>query len=194
MPDNPCVVTPRFDLRMNAGEVPLVFTRARLRSPRPGGTGGVSWFGPILTIVGLVRFIWHSIAARQARALIPVGGVPLKSTMAILVTSQRVIFWDTRPLRLRAPTLLGTLSRDEITSARLPYVGGGWRTVELRYADGFGLRFLAEPSKAQEFVDAFGSPDVDVADDRIDHPLAAAHPGQTPSRWTRLRDNWRSLG
>jgi hypothetical protein len=44
-------------------------------------------------------------------------------------------------------------------SARFPYVGGGWRIVDVRLVDGRGVRFLVDGRTAEEFVAVLGRPD-----------------------------------
>ena len=114
----------------------------------------MSWFAPVLTLLNLVRLLQRPVRAKRIRARSQAIGFPLDQRMAILLTDQKIMVWRVRRLQRLRPTLLGTVPRDAIASAHLPYIGGSWRTVELRLADGTGVRFLVEPTKAQEFADA----------------------------------------
>lgn len=71
--------------------------------------------------------------------------------MRILVTTRRLLVWRQRGAR--SPEQLGTVPREDVLAACLPFVGGGsWRFVELHLRVGCLIRFQVEESLAEQFV------------------------------------------
>jgi hypothetical protein len=132
----------------------MAFTWALVpRSQSPG----LSFLG-IRVVVEAVDLVRSRLALRTIRVRSANLGFPLDRKMAILATSQRLLIWRASRQGLRAPKLLGEVARDHIASARLPFIGGGWRVVEVNLVDGSGVRFLADRRFAEQFVGVLRGP------------------------------------
>jgi hypothetical protein len=105
-------------------------------------------------IVDAVDLVRGFFAARRLRERSVAFGFPLDRHMAMIVTNDRLVVWSTSRWTLRAPVHLSDLPRSRILSARLPYVGGGWRVVEVSLVGGRGVRFLADGRNAESLVKA----------------------------------------
>jgi len=138
----------RPDLR--PGEGVLAFAWARMPTPRTGYLTDAST-AAIIDAVDLVRGWKARRALRERSAAI---SFPLDRHMAMAVTADRLVIWHASRRAIRAPRLLGEVPRSRIRSARLPYVGGGWKVVEVRTVDGWGVRFLADQHRAERFAEA----------------------------------------
>jgi hypothetical protein len=138
----------RFRFAIGADEVPIAFTWARIpRSQSPG----LSFLG-IRVVVEVVDLVRSQLALKTIRERSDNLGFPLDRKMAMLATSRHLLIWRASRHGLRAPKLLGAVARDHITSARLPFIGGGWRVVEVNLVDGSGVRFLADGRYAEQFA------------------------------------------
>jgi hypothetical protein len=132
---------------LTPGEEPLLLVRARI----PRSASG------ILTFASLHLLVWAFDAVRNRRKMdharrAAAGiGFPLDRRMRILVTTRRLLVWRQRGVQ--SPEQLGTVHRDDVLAARLPFVGGGsWRFVELHLRAGFLIRFQVEETLAEQFV------------------------------------------
>jgi hypothetical protein len=97
-------------------------------------------FAPIGTIVDAVDLIRSRFDLRAIRDRSVAFGFPLDRRMALAVTDDRLIIWSASPRRIRTPVHRGDVARGQIRTARLPYIGGGWRVVEIGLVDGRGVR------------------------------------------------------
>ena len=132
---------------LGPGEQPLMLVRARI----PRSASG------ILTLAPLALLVWAFDAVRNRRQLgearrATAGiGFPLDRRMRVLVTTRRLLVWRDRGGR--SPEPLGTVPREDVLAARLPFIGGGsWRVVELQLRAGYVIRFQVEASLAEQFV------------------------------------------
>ena len=84
----------------------------------------------------------------------------------MLVTDRRLVTYRAPLRKLGAPRSLGAVPLSEVAGARLPYVGGGWRVVELHLRSGLRVRFLADRDHAEAFVSSL----LDEVDRRSNGP------------------------
>ncbi len=138
----------RADLRPD--ERVLAFAWGWMPTKRTGYLTDAST-AAIISTVDLVRGWKASRIARERSAAI---GFPLDRHMAMAVTEDRLVIWRASRRVIRAPRLLGDVPLSRIRSARLPYIGGGWKVVEVRLVDGRGIRFLADRHHAEGLAQA----------------------------------------
>jgi hypothetical protein len=138
----------RADLRPD--EHVVTFAWARIPRPRTGYQTDAST-AAIINAVDLVRG-WR--ATRSLRRRSAAINFPLDRHMAMAVTEDRLVIWRASRRAIRAPVHLGDVPLGRIRSARLPYVGGGWKVVEVRLVDGRGIRFLADQHHAERLAQA----------------------------------------
>ena len=143
----------RRDLRPD--EPVGAFVWARLPRKRTGYFTDAS----IAAVIKLVDLVRGWFAVRDVRERSVVFGFPLDRRMAMAVTDDRLVVWSASPRRLRSAVHRGDIPRNEIKTARLPYVGGVWRVVEIHLVDGRGVRFLVDRYGAEAFVHALCSTD-----------------------------------
>jgi hypothetical protein len=110
----------------------------------------------VRVFVEVADLVRSRVALGKLRARSLVAGFPLDRKMAMLITTHRLVIWRASRRDFRAPRLLGEVARCQIKSARFPFVGGGWRIVDVHLIDGHGVRFLVDGRAAEEFVAALG--------------------------------------
>jgi hypothetical protein len=146
----PATAPARFQSEVGPDERVTAFAWARVPRRR------TAYFTEFTTavIIDAVDIVRGWFAIRRVRGRSVEFGFPLNRRMAMAVTDQRLIIWKASPRAVRAPLHLGDVPRTRIAGARLPYVGGGWKVVELRLTDGRGVRFLADHPHAAGLVAA----------------------------------------
>jgi hypothetical protein len=130
----------------------LLVAHARVPGPR---THALT-FASIWAFILLADVAGRRRAFAELRAGSAAKGFPLDKNMAIVVTDRRLITcrWP-GPLSTR-PTVLGVVPRRAVTSARLPFVEGAWRTVVL-VVHGIEWQLLIEAKSADAFVEILSS-------------------------------------
>jgi len=143
-------VPARFLSVVRAEEKAVAFTWA-LAPGRRTNTNTFVAIWPFIYAFDLLRSRRDRPKLREVTAA---AGFPLDRKMAMLATTQRLVIWSAAQRGVKKPALLGEVARDWIFSARLPYVGGGWRVVEIRLIDGRAIRFYADRHHADKFAAA----------------------------------------
>jgi hypothetical protein len=138
-------IPPKLRADLAAGEQVISFAWARL----PRKHTGYHTFAPIGMVIDVVDLLRSRAALRRARERFGVVGFPLDRRMAMAVTADQLVIWRRG---LRSSSLLGCVPRRRIASARLPYIGGSWRIVEVRLAEGLGVRFMVDRDHAEVFA------------------------------------------
>jgi hypothetical protein len=137
-----------FARDLEADEIVMAFARARLPRVRTAR----ATFMSIHFVVEVIDSFRNRRKMREVRARGHEVDFPLDQRIAMAVTNRRLLIW--RAVRVGAPTLIGSVPRERITSAVVPYVGGGWRTVEIGTVEGLAVRFLVANSQHEGFVAA----------------------------------------
>jgi hypothetical protein len=132
---------------LTPGEEPLLLVRARM----PRASSGIHTFASLYVLVWAFDAVRNRRRMAHARRATAGIGFPLDRRMRILVTTRRLVVWRQRGTQ--SPEQLGTVPRDDVLAARLPFVGGGsWRFVELDLRAGFLIRFQVKQPLAEQFV------------------------------------------
>jgi hypothetical protein len=137
---------------LTPGEEPLLLVRARI----PRSATGILTLAPLSLLVRAFDAAQNRRQLDHARRATAGVGFPLDRRMRILVTTRRLLVWRQRGAQ--APERIGTVQRDDVLAARLPFVGGGsWRFVELQLRVGVLIRFQVEKPLADQFVQLLGT-------------------------------------
>jgi hypothetical protein len=137
---------------LTPGDEPLLLVRARI----PGSASAILTFVPLALVVRALDAVRNRRQIGHTRRATAGVGFPLDRRMRILVTTRRLLVWRQRGAQ--APERIGTVQRDDVLAARLPFVGGGsWRFVELQLRVGVLIRFQVEKPLADQFVQLLGT-------------------------------------
>ncbi len=137
----------RWSLR--TGGRPVEVVRARL----PTAHTATVTFGSVWAAIFAVDLALNVRRIRTARRQSASSGLPLDRRMVMVATPDHLLVWRSGLGPLRKASLLAEVRWDQVAGARLPYVGGRWRTVDLALAAGGGVRFVADRRRADRFVE-----------------------------------------
>jgi hypothetical protein len=149
-------VPARFRSAVRTDELPLAFVWARVPRPRTARATFLS----IHFVVEAIDLVRGKLKLRELGERSVAMGFPLDRNMAMLATDARLVIWRASRRGSAAPTLLGEVSRGQIASARLPFIGGGrWPPVEVNLINGQRVRFLADGQGAERFAQVLSGQD-----------------------------------
>jgi hypothetical protein len=138
---------------LGPGESALIFTWARLQK---FGTRYGTFYpvGVVIQGVDMVRNHRHLAKVKAASLRF---GFPLDRTMAMLVTTDRLVIWKATRHPRRIGDLLGDVPRARIVSATVPARNfGPWTTVRLSVGR-WSPQFQVQSDISGEFVDSLGT-------------------------------------
>jgi hypothetical protein len=136
---------------LNQGEAALTFGWAR--APR-FGTAFATLF-PSAATSGPLDHVRNRIRTAALRQTGRDLGVPLDRTMAVLVTSHRLLLWRASRFHRRVGAFLGEIPQSRVAAAKVPFSSGGpWRTLRLWMNDTTRIQFQVEAKLAESFTSA----------------------------------------
>ncbi|HEY3141039.1 MAG TPA: hypothetical protein VGJ86_07905 [Acidimicrobiales bacterium] len=134
---------------LRGSERPVLLVQARL----PKVATGFLTIIPVGLIIRAVDFVRNRRLLNRTRQRAVDLGFPLDRHMTILVSTERLLVWRRGGGRAAQP--LGGVELSDVSTARLPFVGGGrWRFVELVLNRGLVVRFQVEGHLAERFVES----------------------------------------
>ena len=130
------------------GEEPMALARARVPVGGRYATG-VTFFS-VGTILRIVDLLSRRRQLQRLRRQSQKVGFPLDQRMILAVTDRRLLI--AKDVRGRRPVILGEVPRADIVNARLPYLGDGWKLLELMLTGDRGVRLFIDRADAQGLI------------------------------------------